>query len=364
MFRTVTCPLKQCRQCLACDYPAGCPAGSYESVPCTPRTNRQCKQCMQICPYNDWQYMSGRCNATSNAVCSNCSTYEQKGCASPLYETYLIKCGDMTDSQCGKCDPLCEDGKTYETRPCSNSSNRQCMPCTKCLGNAYTFRECTQKLDAKCLPCDNRACRDDEYESKPCNITDADNLHTHECSKCSPRCDPLNFTNPTYEAVPCSGSSNRTAGTNRLCLPCTRVCPAGQVLPSAIVTYLSSRLVLLPSPNKNTHLLLQTNQVMVSYCTDTLDSKCVEYSLVSPEDLSALLQQIVCPWGTCSAQMPPATAPCKWISCTRTRTHIRQQLPCYSRTAWHVNKKDNRLHCHLVYSGIYAQMQVPPCKGG
>ena len=35
--------------------------------------------------------------------------------------------------------------------------------------------------------------------------------------------------NPTYEAVPCSGSSNASIGTNRVCAPCTTACPEGQV---------------------------------------------------------------------------------------------------------------------------------------
>ena len=135
----------------------------------------------------------------------------------------------MTDSNCSKCDPPCESGRTYETRSCSGYGNRQCTPCTQCLGNTYAIRECTEKLNAKCLPCDNGVCKDDEYESMSCSTTDADNLHTHQCSKCAPKCNPLNLTNPTFEAVPCSGSSNRTVGTNRVCLPCRRVCPEGQV---------------------------------------------------------------------------------------------------------------------------------------
>lgn len=232
MFESRNCSEFFQRACDFCSFPQGCPAGTYMASDCTPKTNRRCVPCRQQCPAG--QFMTRLCNATHDAECKPCSTEEKLNCTSP--GTYLTTCSGMADSTCGKCDPPCESEKTYEVRACGNGYNRMCVACTQCLGNTYKAAKCTPTSDTKCITCDGGACRSNEYESSSCKQRDAlTGLMLHECTPCSfpSGCDPLSDINPTYEAVPCSGSSNATEGTDRVCLPCT-VCPEGKVSFSAI----------------------------------------------------------------------------------------------------------------------------------
>ena len=162
------------------------------------------------------------------------------------------------DRRCGQCSPPCQDGVTYENRSCGNGLDRTCVGCTQCLGNTFqvlTLHDviwvsislslsnhplnimieqvapCTSKKDTTCSQCENGACEDDEWESRDCKTPDPDTgMFIHECRKCSPMCNPTDELNPTYEAVPCSGRSTKTVGTDRVCLPCAKECEAGYFL--------------------------------------------------------------------------------------------------------------------------------------
>lgn len=162
--------------------------------------------------------------------------------------------------------------------------DRVCLSCTQCAGNTFQTSRCTAKKDTGCSLCDNGACPEGTWESKDCKAPDPETgLYVHECTKCSPECDPYNETHPTYEYIPCSGSSNMTEGTDRVCKPCTTQCNE------------------------------EEGEVLLSWCTYNEDGSC---GLPSPgmDEVRrrGLLMENTCPWGgqcqASSSSLPPSTS--------------------------------------------------------
>lgn len=148
-----------------------CGTGAYEIVPCTTTSNRVCaKYELNITPSND----SRTCLNYSD--CDHCprvgylglNDFNVWGCAGhdvrlSFLETYTQTftstyalmanhCVYYTNATyamfCPECFP-CPTG-TYETAPCTNTTNRVCTNCTECNSTMYETSPCTNTTNRVC----------------------------------------------------------------------------------------------------------------------------------------------------------------------------------------------------------------------
>ena len=207
------CPSAQMKYTVPC---SRCVDGStYASSVCTATSNAVCSQCSS-CQNTSFQLSA--CNSTSDTVCLNCTAqcglgwFKSAACSnrsdlqctpcpsnehycngsSTIYncstqrpsETYVVKaCTNATDTVFAPCTPVCSPG-TFETMPCTNTTNRVCSKCLNesyCLGNR-SIANCT------------KPCSTGEYEVSPCNATT-----NRVCAPCSDG----HFCTDTVSMVPC-----------------------------------------------------------------------------------------------------------------------------------------------------------------
>ena len=145
-YKRAGCTLKHNTDCYPCSrHP--CPDGYYESAPCNATSDRVCSRCSDACPRG--QFISSQCFGKLDIGCSDCSS---PSCAS---DETVVPCGLNTDAVCKKCSfpSGCEEGKTYEKTQCTQYTDRECAPCTRCEGNNYEREKCTKTQNTVCWYC-------------------------------------------------------------------------------------------------------------------------------------------------------------------------------------------------------------------
>lgn len=159
------------RECAPCTNLAACPADTYKRSVCTLEENTDCYPCSKH-PCPEGYFESAPCNATSDRVCSKCSTacpagqFQSSECGGKLDigcspcslavcqdGFYLSTCSGRSDSACKACSAPCVDGTTYESQPCTKLTDRVCKPCSVCTGNNYVLSRCRGADDTKCGLC-------------------------------------------------------------------------------------------------------------------------------------------------------------------------------------------------------------------
>ena len=185
-----------------------CASGQYWS-PCTDKRDGICMNCTnKVCPYG--QYMQS-CTATMDSVCVSCNS--NLSClGSGMYRS---ACALDSPHQCRQCTQ-CKEGVSYESVPCSPTTNRECLPCNflgACPDRYYKLSECNTRQDTVCHPCTTQRCPRDTYELSPCTPT-SDRV----CWSCTLSCPRGQFM-----------SSECTATRNAVCSPCAApLCEAGK----------------------------------------------------------------------------------------------------------------------------------------
>lgn len=173
-FETQACTNVTNRECVPCTFLGACPPNTYKKSGCTVKRNTECYPCSKhACP--DGFYESEACNATTDRICSKCSSKCPLGhfvsgacrpdldlqctpCSSPVCATgsYRTACTVANDSVCTKCsyneEAGCPPG-TFENQSCTPLTNRQCRTCQACSGNNYQEKACHGTEDTKCGFC-------------------------------------------------------------------------------------------------------------------------------------------------------------------------------------------------------------------
>ncbi len=220
--------------CIACDAGyfkalqdmhscSACPAGSY-SLP----GDTRCRACPD---FTFSEAGSARCGCfmgftgPDNGPCSSCPAASYKSVngstacsacppltwapASTISASACVAIPDTRNrSNTRNCSP-CPD-ESFQTRACSNSSDRLCQGCISC-GLGYWERTlCSPEFPRQCALCS--WCKPSEFESRPCSQT-AD----RSCSSCTVA------SSTEYYVSACTWSRNSVRG------ECSTLsCPAGQ----------------------------------------------------------------------------------------------------------------------------------------
>jgi hypothetical protein len=114
-------------------------------------------------------YLSKACagaSASDTSECLNCSSIHQcpmhdASSETSQYYVDLTECQGNTlfptiDKVCKRCTAQCPPG-TWERAPCTQFKDRDCVPCTICLGKddhgTYQVSACTAFNDTVCRNC-------------------------------------------------------------------------------------------------------------------------------------------------------------------------------------------------------------------
>jgi len=144
-----------------------CGTHRYISANCTIETDTGCAPCSQTCPAG--MYLSKACagaSASDTSECLNCSSIHQcpmhdASSETSQYYVDLTECQGNTlfptiDKVCKRCTAQCPPG-TWERAPCTQFKDRDCVPCTICLGKddhgTYQVSACTAFNDTVCRNC-------------------------------------------------------------------------------------------------------------------------------------------------------------------------------------------------------------------
>ncbi len=189
-----------------------CPAGQYQSAPCTATADRICSACTSIKNCN-----AETCTSDSNQTCTACGTgyYLSNGiCAAcsggcPAGQYQTAACGATADRACAACTAIANC--TAET--CTTTSDQSCSAC----GTGYFASK------GSCAACSSGACPSGQYESTACGPT-ADRV----CSSCPviPNCTAETCTNGSDQTCTACGTGYYLA--SGACVACSGACPAGQ----------------------------------------------------------------------------------------------------------------------------------------
>jgi len=109
-----------------------------------PEGSPDCSTC------SEGEYVSQRCTATTDRVCSVCTSC---GDGSDSPNTYTLEaCSSHRDTVCAACK-TCGYG-SYVIAPCSSSRNTQCGVCGTCGPLQYISRACARGQDVVCNSCE------------------------------------------------------------------------------------------------------------------------------------------------------------------------------------------------------------------
>ena len=121
-----------------------CQANEYQVQGCTSTQDRKC--CKHSCSSNEYlnctcnpcntcnvdQYLSTPCsNLTGGGTCGSCPSEHY------CNRTHAVRC-----AQCGS--------GSYETKACTNTTNRECSACRTCAHNSNETSPCTNRTDRQC----------------------------------------------------------------------------------------------------------------------------------------------------------------------------------------------------------------------
>lgn len=155
-----------------------CGAGAYETVPCTTTSNRVCAQYeLNVTPSNDTRkcYNYTDCNHCPRVGFLGQNDFNVWGCAghdirlsfletqtqsfTSSYALMANHCVYYTNATyatfCPECFPC--PTETYETAPCTNTTNRVCTKCIECNSTMHETSPCTNTTNRVCNTADSPA---------------------------------------------------------------------------------------------------------------------------------------------------------------------------------------------------------------
>ena len=205
--------------CAVCS-PNTCFAGTYLSSRCTATADRVCSGC-SVCSLG--KYASSACTTSADTVCSTCSA-----CPAGKYQTGV--CTSTTDTVCTGCGS-CGAG-TYQVGACTVSSNTRCATCGTCGDGFYAGTAC----QAGGVVTQNTVCRACGTCLAGSYMSGCGGASAGRCTNCTV-CQPGQFVSSN-----CQGRGPRS---DRVCSACVaprtsvsvnaascNVCVAGYVLDS------------------------------------------------------------------------------------------------------------------------------------
>jgi hypothetical protein len=277
-----------------------CSIGYYETVQCNAANSmdRQCALCSSCVAGSTYQ--SSPCTVTSNTVCSACSSCV----AGSTYQTSA--CTATVNTVCTACSS-CVTGSTYRTSACTATSNTVCSACSSCVaGSTYRSSACTATSNTVCSPCSS-CVAGSTYRTSACTAT-ADTVCT-ACSSC--------VAGSTYRTSAC------TATADTVCTACSS-CVAGSTYRSSACTT-TSNTVCSPCSScvtGSTYRASACNATSNTVCSPC--SSCVAGSTYRTSACTATADTV------CSSCLSCAGGSVLYTACTNTTQAVCSRCPFYT----------------------------------
>ena len=176
-FLTSDCAVDKIQKCSPCK--TTCNVHEYRSQACTIWQDTQCAACnsSRMCP-RFGMFVNQSCTGRETRDVSACANCSSAVCAPNFFANVsacLVSRSVDATTLCRPCSPKnsCGDGY-FEAAPCNASSDRVCMPCTRCSATQngvgdFQVAPCNQTADAKCQSCRSCAPIGVEWKSQVCS---------------------------------------------------------------------------------------------------------------------------------------------------------------------------------------------------
>ena len=232
---------------------------------CLSGANVQCAACT---PCTEGTFETQPCTATSDRIFGVCDRCEDG-------EYALTACVTDRAAEFVSCTAQCAAG-TFLTAECSELADIECTPCAceacvegRCAVDSFVAAACTATADLQCEAC--AVCGDGTYEASACTTT-ADT----ECLPCS------TCGSDEYVATPCGGDPRE----DTVCAPCTSECPFDTYMVAPCSTDADTLCEPCVSCNPGTYRIKNCTAIDGGACAALTACASIEFESVPPTSTS------------------------------------------------------------------------------